>query len=78
MPIVIQVVPPAEFAQWVASKGGTMPGKKPAAAPDSTGSSPVSDAAVPAAAQPAPNGTPPGAEPALKQPATNQAATAQN
>jgi cytochrome c oxidase subunit 2 len=78
MPIVVQVVPPAEFAQWVASKGGTMPGARPAAVPDSTGASPVSNAAVPAAAQPEPLGTPAGAEPALQQPVTNQAATAQN
>ena len=34
----IEVVSPAQFAAWVASKGGTMPGAKPAAAPDSTGS----------------------------------------
>ena len=78
MPIVVQVVPPAEFATWIASKGGTMPGAKPAAVPDSAGSTPVSTAAVPAAAQPEAAGTPPGAEPAAKQPATNQAATAQN
>ena len=78
MPIAVQVVPPAQFAQWVASKGGTMPGARPAAAPDSTGSSPVSDATVPAAAQPAPAGAPAGAGPAVAQPATNQAATAQN
>ena len=57
MPIAVEVVPPAQFAAWVASKGGTMPGARPAAAPDSTGSSPVTDAAVPAAAQPqAPTG----------------------
>ena len=31
MPIAVEVVPPAEFAQWVASKGGHM-GGKPAAA----------------------------------------------
>ena len=30
MPIAIEAVPPAQFAQWVASKGGTMPGTKPA------------------------------------------------
>jgi cytochrome c oxidase subunit 2 len=78
MPIVVQVVSPAEFATWIASKGGTMPSKKPAAAPDTTGSSPVSNAAVPAAAQPEATGTPAAAEPAVKQPATNQAATAQN
>jgi cytochrome c oxidase subunit 2 len=31
MPIAVEVVPPAEFAQWVASKGGHLPGAKPAA-----------------------------------------------
>jgi len=77
MPIAIEVVPPAKFAAWVASKGGTIPGATPAAAPDSTGSSPVSEAAVPAAAAPAAP-APAAAEPAIQQPATNQAATAQN
>ncbi len=77
MPIAIEVVPEAQFAAWIASKGGTMPGANPAAAPDSTGASPVSQAAVPAAAQPQPAaGTPDNA--AVEQPATNQAATAQN
>lgn len=33
MPIVIEADPPAQFAQWVASQGGTMPGAVPAAAP---------------------------------------------
>jgi cytochrome c oxidase subunit II len=77
MPIAVEVVTPAQFAAWVASKGGTMPGAKPAPAPDSTGSSPVSDAVTPAAAQPQPvTGAPDNA--AIEQPATNQAATAQN
>jgi cytochrome c oxidase subunit II len=30
MPIAVEVVPPAQFAAWVASKGGTMPGAAPA------------------------------------------------
>ena len=30
MPIAVEAVPPAQFAQWIASKGGTMPGAKPA------------------------------------------------
>jgi len=77
MPIAVEVVTPAQFAAWVASKGGTMPGARPAAAPDSTGASPVTQPAVPAAAQPQPP-TGPGTEPTLQQPATNQAATAQN
>ena len=55
MPIAIEVVPPAQFAAWVASKGGTMPGARPAAAPDSTGSSPLTGASTPAAAQPQPS-----------------------
>ena len=78
MPIAVQVVPPAEFAQWVASKGGTMPGAKPAATPDSTAASPVTEAAVPAAGGAPQPAVAPGAAPATAQPATNQAATAQN
>src|SRR5258705_2914499 len=62
MPINVEVVTPAQFAQWVASKGGKMPGAKPAAAP--------ADAAA-ATPQPAQTGT-------ATPPATNQAATAQN
>jgi cytochrome c oxidase subunit 2 len=60
MPIGIEVRPQAQFAEWVASKGGHMPGATPAAAP----------AASPAAATPA------AAQSATQQPATNQAATA--
>ena len=30
MPIAVEVRPPAQFAQWVAQKGGHMPGAKPA------------------------------------------------
>ncbi|HEU4704320.1 MAG TPA: cytochrome c oxidase subunit II [Sphingomicrobium sp.] len=79
MPIAVEAVPPARFAAWVASKGGSMPGARPAATPDSTGASPVSEAAVPAAARPEPNARPSAADPAaVQQPATNQAATAQN
>ena len=77
MPIAVEVVPPAQFAAWVASKGGTMPGAAPAATPDSTGASPVSEAAVPAAAQPQP-ATGAADNAAAEQPALNQAATAQN
>jgi cytochrome c oxidase subunit 2 len=32
MPIAVEVVEPAQFAAWVASKGGHMPGARPAAA----------------------------------------------
>jgi cytochrome c oxidase subunit 2 len=62
MPIGIEVTSPAQFAEWVASKGGHMPGAQPAAAP----------VAAPATATPA------AAQPTIQQPATNQAATAQN
>jgi len=79
MPIAVEVVSPAKYAAWVASRGGTMPGAKPAAAPDSTGASTVTTPAVPAAAAPQPvTGTPPAAEPVIQQPAVNQAAAAQN
>jgi len=76
MPIAVEVVSPAQYAAWVGSKGGTMPGARPAPATDSTGSSPVTAATSPAAAQPQPNAAPDAA--AVQQPATNQAATAQN
>jgi cytochrome c oxidase subunit 2 len=62
MPIAVEVVPPAQFAAWVASKGGTMPGARPAAKPDSTAATQVSptnvQAAPPAAAQPQQGATP--------------------
>src|SRR5690349_466637 len=66
MPIAIEVVPQAQFAQWVGQNGGHMPGAGPAAAAGSP------SGAMPAAA--APNAAPAPAQ----QPATNQAATAQN
>jgi cytochrome c oxidase subunit 2 len=69
MPIAIEVAPQAQFAAWVASKGGTMPGAKPVAAPAGA----ATPTATPAAAQPQP-----GTGTAVQQPATNQAATAQN
>ncbi len=71
MPIAVEVVPQAQFTQWVAQKGGTIPGtKKPA--PNST----AATNAQPAEAQP--QTAPPGAAPTTTAPATNQAATAQN
>ena len=65
MPIAVEVVPAAQFAQWVASKGGHMPGATPAAAPAQPAGSATAAAAQPTAAQ-------------STQPATNQAAPAQN
>jgi cytochrome c oxidase subunit 2 len=78
MPIAVEVVPPAQFAAWVASKGGHMAGATPPA-PDSTAASPVSAsnvAAPAAAAAPASSGTPANAQP-TNAVATNQAATKQ-
>ena len=51
MPIAVEVVPEAQFAAWVATKGGAMPGARPAAAP-------AAAAATPAAAEAAPAETP--------------------
>ena len=62
MPINIEVVTPAQYAQWIASKGGTMPGAKPAAAAVTPAAAPVEAAT----------------NTAIEQPATNQPATAQN
>ena len=75
MPIAVEVVPPAQFAAWVASKGGSMPGAK-IPAPDSTAISPVSESNVAAPAVQPQSGAPSGT--AVQEPATNQAATAQN
>ena len=66
MPIAVEVVTPQRFAEWIATKGGTMPGARKAAAPDSTAATTVSPSGVPAAAAPAPapaGGTPQGAQP---------------
>jgi cytochrome c oxidase subunit II len=68
MPIAVEVLPPAQFAAWVASQGGTMPGAAPPEAPPAT----QGEAAAP---QP---GDTPGAEPAPPTPAVANRATAQN
>lgn len=49
MPIAVEVVTPERFAQWVASRGGTMPGTAAPAAPAAA----TPAAAAPAAATPA-------------------------
>ena len=59
MPIAVEVVPPEQFAAWIASKGGTMPGAKPAAQP-AAAPAPASPAAAPA------NATPAAAQPAAR------------
>jgi cytochrome c oxidase subunit 2 len=73
MPIAVEVVPKAQFAAWVASKGGTMPGASPPRGPDSTAASPVTNPGAATGgteATPQPTLTPGTATPA----ATNQAA----
>ena len=54
MPIAVDVVSKAQFAAWVASKGGKMPGATPAANPDATTpASPATSAPAAAVAPPA-------------------------
>jgi cytochrome c oxidase subunit 2 len=43
MPIAVEVVTPAQYAAWVASKGGTMPGAKKPTGPDTTAGSPITN-----------------------------------
>lgn len=47
MPIAVEVMPPAQFAAWVASKGGTMPGAATPTSPDATVNSPITNPASP-------------------------------
>ncbi len=76
MPIAVEVVTQEQFAAWIASKGGTMPGAAKPASPDATANSPISNpSATPAgpsagagAATPEPPLTPGTATP----PVTNQ------
>jgi len=51
MPIAVEVVSDADYAKWIASKGGTMPSAgKPATGPDATAVSPLSPGGTPPAA----------------------------
>ena len=43
MPIAVEVMPPAQFAAWVASKGGTMPGGAQRTSGDETATSPITN-----------------------------------
>jgi cytochrome c oxidase subunit 2 len=54
MPIGVEVTNPARFAQWIAQKGGHMPGAQPAAAPAAAAPT-VTPAAAPAIQPPATN-----------------------
>ncbi len=53
MPIAVEVVSPEVFARWVASKGGTMPSAKPAAAAAPAPGNEATAAATTNAAEPA-------------------------
>jgi cytochrome c oxidase subunit II len=76
MPIAVEVVPPARFAQWVAAKGGTMPGARPAANPDATSPTSPATAGAPDAEPVATDATIPGT---VAKPNTDpQPAVAQN
>ncbi len=66
MPIAVEVVSKDQFAAWVASKGGTMPGAKPGATP----------AAAPANAAPQAGSTPAAAQTAAATPGAANRATA--
>ncbi|HEY0414703.1 MAG TPA: cytochrome c oxidase subunit II [Allosphingosinicella sp.] len=48
MPIAVEVVSPAQFAAWIASKGGTMPGAVKPTSPDATQNSPIANPGTPA------------------------------
>ena len=67
MPIAVEVMPEAQFNAWLASKGGTPKGAKPAA-PATQGKLEISPAAAPSQAAPA----------TIEQPALTQPVPAQN
>jgi len=71
MPIAVEVVSREQFAAWVASKGGTMPGARPAA-PAPTATQPGLTAGQPTEATPAPTNT---VEAATAQPALSREST---
>lgn len=73
MPIAVEAVSPAEFAAWIAAKGGTMPGSKPAAAAAAPAAAPMGNAAD--AANP-PAGTGPVTNTTAAPATTSQPATA--
>jgi cytochrome c oxidase subunit 2 len=56
MPIAVEVLPPAQFAAWIASKGGTMPGPGGVKAPDATAVSPATGSQPAAGTGPQPTG----------------------
>jgi cytochrome c oxidase subunit 2 len=58
MPIAVDVVTPAQFRAWVASKGGTLPGQARPTSPDATQNSPVSNPNAQTAGASAPETSP--------------------
>ncbi len=80
MPIAVEVLPPAQFAAWIASKGGTMPGSVPdgpaVAAPagpaPGTGPQPTGGASGATETTPAPPAITPGT---IVPPTSSQGAT---
>jgi cytochrome c oxidase subunit 2 len=80
MPIAVEVLPEAQFAAWVASKGGTMGGTP--TSPDATQNSPISnpaDAAPTAGAAATETGpAPPAVVDASATPATSAQAATKN
>ncbi|HET9429050.1 MAG TPA: cytochrome c oxidase subunit II [Allosphingosinicella sp.] len=72
MPIAVEVIPREQFAAWVASKGGTMPGARPAAAAAPATAQPGVTAGQPTEATPAPTNIVEGAaaQPALSREST--------
>lgn len=80
MPITVEVVPPAQFAAWVATKGGSMPGAAKPASPDATANSPILNPPAPTTG--ATEGTastpaPPKVVPATAKPTATSQAEAQ-
>jgi cytochrome c oxidase subunit 2 len=70
MPIAVEVLPQAEFARWVASKGGTIGAAK---APAAAAAPPAAAAAAPVTPETSP---PPTISGVTQSPATSQGATA--
>jgi cytochrome c oxidase subunit 2 len=60
MPIAVEVVPAAQFAAWVASKGGTMPGSPQRTSGDETATSPITNPGAAQAVAPGTGPTPTG------------------
>jgi cytochrome c oxidase subunit 2 len=58
MPIAVEVVTPAQFRAWIASKGGTLPGQARPTSPDATQNSPVSNPTAQTAGGSAPETSP--------------------